>query len=149
MTAGSVEQFGGLAVMNISAATTVAFLRQRVGKAAVQEARFEMVETCLRCQALQARGGLISDATLVALPNAGSSVPPNGRWKCSIARGASVRKESQPWIRVDWICRSSRLTRLASRLRLTARWRFVSALLAGQPCPCRIPVQRPMNWREP
>jgi len=102
MTAGSVEQFGGLAVMNsISAANPVAFLRQRLGKAAVQEARFEMVETCLRCQALQARGGLISDAALVALPTAGSSVPPNGRWKCSIARGSSVflclSSEARPW----------------------------------------------------
>jgi IS5 family transposase len=65
----SFEEFVGLGVMNsIPDATTVAFFRERLRKAGVIEELFEMFETYLRSQGLQARVGQIIDATLVPVP---------------------------------------------------------------------------------
>ena len=65
----SFEEFVGLGVMNsIPDATTVAFFRDRLLKAGVIEELFEMFESYLRSQGLQARGGQIIDATLVPVP---------------------------------------------------------------------------------
>jgi IS5 family transposase len=65
----SFEKFVGLGVMNnIPDATTVAFFRERLRKAGVNEELFEMFETYLRSQGLHARGGQIIDATLVPVP---------------------------------------------------------------------------------
>ena len=63
------EEFVGLGVMNdIPDATTVAFFRERLRKANVIEELFEMFESYLRDQGLEARGGQIIDATLVPVP---------------------------------------------------------------------------------
>jgi IS5 family transposase len=65
----SFEEFVGLGVMNsIPDATTVAFFRDRLLKAGVIKELFEMFESYLRSQGLQARGGQIIDATLVPVP---------------------------------------------------------------------------------
>ena len=65
----SLENFVGPGVMNsIPDTTTVAFFRDRLLKAGVIEELFEMFESYLRSQGLQARGGQIIDATLVPLP---------------------------------------------------------------------------------
>ncbi len=65
----SFEEFVGLGVMNsIPDATTVAFFRERLREAGVIEELFEMFETYLRSQGLQARCGQIIDATLVPVP---------------------------------------------------------------------------------
>ena len=65
----SFEEFVGLGVMNsIPDATTVAFFRDRLLKAGVIEELFEMFESYLRSQGLQARDGQIIDATLVPVP---------------------------------------------------------------------------------
>ena len=65
----SFEEFVGLGVMNsIPDATTVAFFRDRLLKAGLIEELFEMFESYLRSQGLQARGGQIIDATLVPVP---------------------------------------------------------------------------------
>ena len=65
----SFEEFVGLGVMNnIPDATTIGFFRERLRKASVIEELFEMFETYLRSQGLQARGGQIIDATLVPVP---------------------------------------------------------------------------------
>jgi IS5 family transposase len=65
----SFEEFVGLGVMNnIPDATMIAFFRERLRKAGVIEELFEMFETYLRSQGLQARGGQIIDATLVPVP---------------------------------------------------------------------------------
>lgn len=65
----SFEEFVGLGVMNnIPDATTIAFFRERLRKAEVIEELFELFETYLRSQGLQARGGQIIDATLVPVP---------------------------------------------------------------------------------
>ncbi|MCX5944126.1 MAG: transposase [Cyanobacteria bacterium] len=65
----SFEEFIGLGVMNnIADATTVALFRERLRKAGVIEALFEMFESYLRSQGLQARDGQIIDATLVPVP---------------------------------------------------------------------------------
>ena len=65
----SFEEFVSLGVMNnIPDATTVAFFRERLRKAAVIEELFEMHEGYLRDQGLEARGGQIIDATLVHVP---------------------------------------------------------------------------------
>jgi IS5 family transposase len=65
----SFEEFVGLGVMNsIPDATTVAFFRDRLLKAGVIEELFQMFESYLRSQGLQARGGQIIDATLVPVP---------------------------------------------------------------------------------
>ena len=53
---------------NIPDATTIAFFRERLRKAEVTEELFEMFETYLRSQGLQARGGQIIDVTLVPVP---------------------------------------------------------------------------------
>ena len=53
---------------SIPDATTVAFFRDRLLKAGVIEELFEMFESYLRSQSLQARGGQIIDATLVPVP---------------------------------------------------------------------------------
>ena len=53
---------------NIPDATTIAFFRERLRKAEVIEELFELFETYLRSQGLQARGGQIIDATLVPVP---------------------------------------------------------------------------------
>lgn len=56
----SFEEFVELGVMNsIPDATTVVFFRERLRKAEVIEKLFEMFETYLRSQGLQARGGQI------------------------------------------------------------------------------------------
>lgn len=63
------EHFVGSGVMSsIPDATTVAFFRDRLLKAGVIEELFEMFESYLRSQGLQARGGQIIDATLVPVP---------------------------------------------------------------------------------
>jgi IS5 family transposase len=54
---------------SIPVATTIAFLRERHPKAEVIEELFEMFETYLRSQVLEARSGQIIDATLVPVPN--------------------------------------------------------------------------------
>jgi IS5 family transposase len=65
----SFEEFVGICVINtIPDASTVAFFRERLRKAEVIEELFEMFETYLRSQGLQARGGQIIDATLVPVP---------------------------------------------------------------------------------
>ena len=70
----SFEEFVGLGVMNdIPDATTVAFFRKRLRKANVIDELFEMFESCLRDQGLEARGGQIIDATLVPIPKQGNS----------------------------------------------------------------------------
>lgn len=63
------EEFVGLGVINnIPDSTTITFFRERLRKAGVIEELFEMFETYLRSQGLQARGGQIIDATLVPVP---------------------------------------------------------------------------------
>ena len=63
------EHFVGSGVMSsIPDATTVAFFRDRLLKAGVIEELFEMFESYLRSQGLQARGGQIIDATLIPVP---------------------------------------------------------------------------------
>ena len=65
----SFEKFVGLGVMNdIPDATTLAFFRERLRKAGVIEELFEMFESYLRAQGLEARGSQIIDATLVPVP---------------------------------------------------------------------------------
>ena len=65
----SFEKFVGLGVMNDSPdATTLAFFRERLRKAGVIEELFEMFESYLRAQGLEARGGQIIDETLVPVP---------------------------------------------------------------------------------
>ena len=65
----SFEEIVGLGVMNdIPDATTVAFFGERLRKANVIDELFEMFESCLRVQGLEARGGQIIDATLVPVP---------------------------------------------------------------------------------
>ena len=65
----SFEEFADLDVMNDSPdATTLAFFRERLRKAGVIEELFEMFESNLRAQDLEARGGQIIDATLVPVP---------------------------------------------------------------------------------
>ena len=62
----SFEKFVGLVVMNSTPdSTTVAFFRNRLRKAGVIEELFEMFESYLRSQGLQARGGQIIDSTPV------------------------------------------------------------------------------------
>ena len=53
---------------DIPDATTVAFFRERLRKANVIDELFEMFESYLRDQGLEARGGQIIDATLVPAP---------------------------------------------------------------------------------
>ena len=63
------EGFVDLGVMNdIPDATTVAFFRERLRKVNVIDELFEMFESYLRDQGLEARGGQIIDATLVPVP---------------------------------------------------------------------------------
>lgn len=63
----SLEEFVGLGVINnISDATTIDFFIE-TAKGGVTEL-FEMFETYLRSQGLQARGGHIIDAALVPVP---------------------------------------------------------------------------------
>jgi transposase, IS5 family len=65
----SFEEFVGLGVMSsIPDATTVAFFRERLRKAGVIEELFELFESHLRSQGLQARGGQIIYTTLVPVP---------------------------------------------------------------------------------
>jgi transposase len=65
----SFENFVGPGMINsIPDATPVAFFRDRLIKAGVIEELFEMFESYLRSQGLQARGGQIIDATLVPVP---------------------------------------------------------------------------------
>ena len=51
---------------DIPDATTVAFFRERLRKANIIDELFEMFESYLRDQRLEARGGQIIDATLVS-----------------------------------------------------------------------------------
>ena len=53
---------------DIPDATTVAFFRERLRKANVIDELFEMFESYLRDQGLEARGRHIIDATLVPIP---------------------------------------------------------------------------------
>jgi len=53
---------------SIPDATTVVFLRERLLNAGVIEELFEMFESYLRSQGLEARGGQIIDATLIPVP---------------------------------------------------------------------------------
>ena len=62
---------------NIPDATTIAFFRERLRKAEVIEELFELFETYLRSQGLQARGGQIIDATLVPVPKQRNSSDEN------------------------------------------------------------------------
>ena len=66
-------EFVDFGVMNdIPDATIVAFFRQRLRKANVIDELFEMFESYLRDQGLEAPGGQIIDATLVTVPKHGS-----------------------------------------------------------------------------
>jgi transposase, IS5 family len=53
---------------DITDATILAFFRERLRKAGVIKELFEMFESYLRSQGLQARGGQIIDATLAPVP---------------------------------------------------------------------------------
>ena len=65
----SFVDFFGLGVMSNSLdATTIAYFREQLRKAALIEEIFELFEQYLRSQGLQARGGQIIDATLVPVP---------------------------------------------------------------------------------
>ena len=66
----SFEEFVGFGVMNdIPDATTLAFFfRERLRKAGVIEKLFEMFESYLLDQGLEARGDQIIDARLAPLP---------------------------------------------------------------------------------
>ena len=66
----SFEKLVDLGVINdIPDATTMAFFRERLRKANVIDELFEMFESYLRDQGLEARGGQIIDATLVPVQN--------------------------------------------------------------------------------
>ena len=80
----SFEDFVGLGVMNdISDATTVAFFRERLRKANVIDELFEMFESYLIDQGLEARGGQIIDATLVLVPKRRNSREDNKEIKAN------------------------------------------------------------------
>lgn len=65
----SYENFVRLRVMNSTAdSTTIAFLRERIQKAAVIEEHFEIFESYLNFEGLQARDGRIIDKTLAPEP---------------------------------------------------------------------------------
>ena len=62
----SFEKLVGLGVMDsISDATTVSLSRERLRRAGVTEEPFEMLDTSLKAQGLEAHGGQVIDATLV------------------------------------------------------------------------------------
>lgn len=66
---GPLRNLPGLGMMNnIPNATTVVHFRERLRKVGVFEKLFEMFETYLQSQGLQARGGQIINATLVPVP---------------------------------------------------------------------------------
>ena len=66
---------------NIPYATTIAFFRDTLQKAGVIEELFEMFETYLRSQGLQARSGQIIDATLVSVPKQRNTREENAKIK--------------------------------------------------------------------
>ena len=73
-----------MAVMNdIPDATTVALFRERLRKANVIDELFEMFESYLRDQRLEARGGQIIDATLVSVPKQRNSREDNKEIKAN------------------------------------------------------------------
>ena len=78
------EEFVSLGVMNnIPDATTVAFFRERLRKASVIDELFEMFESCLRDQGLEARGGQSIDATHVPFPKQRNSRKENKEIKAN------------------------------------------------------------------
>ena len=78
------EEFVGLGVMNdIPDATTVAFFRERLRKANVIDDLFEILESYLRDQGLEARSGQIIDATLVPVPKQRNSREENKEIKAN------------------------------------------------------------------
>ena len=80
----SFEDFVGLGVMNdISDVTTVAFFRERLRKANVIDELFEMFESYLIDQGLEARGGQIIDSTLVLVPKRRNSREDNKEIKAN------------------------------------------------------------------
>ena len=68
---------------DIPDATTVAFFRERLRKANVIDELFEMFESYLRDQGLEARGGQIIDATLVPVPKQRNSREDNKEIKAN------------------------------------------------------------------
>ena len=80
----SFEEFVGLGIMNDTPdATTVAFFRKRLRKANIIDELFEMFESYLRDQRLEARGGQIIDATLVSVPKQRNSREDNKEIKAN------------------------------------------------------------------
>ena len=80
----SFKEFVHLGVMNdIPNATTVAFFRERLRKANVIDELFEMFESYLRNQGLEARGRQIIDATLVPVPKQRNSREDNKEIKAN------------------------------------------------------------------
>lgn len=78
----SCEEFVGLGVIkSILDATTVALFRERLRKTQVIEELFEMFEAYLRSQGLQARGGQITDASLVPDPKQRNTLEENAEIK--------------------------------------------------------------------
>ena len=64
-------------------ATIVAFFRERLRKANVIDEFFEMFESYLRDQRLEARAGQISDATLISAPKQRNSREENKEIKAN------------------------------------------------------------------
>jgi IS5 family transposase len=78
----SFVDFFGLGVMSNSLdATTIAYFREQLRKAALIEEIFELFEQYLRSQGLQARGGQIIDATLVPVPKQRTTREENKEFK--------------------------------------------------------------------
>ena len=101
----SFEEFVGLGVMNdIPDATTVAFFRERLRKANVIDELFEMFESYLRDQGLEARGGQIIDATLLPVlkqHNSGKIIKRSRQIACQMDRMKAQRDCSKGnWMRV-------------------------------------------------
>ena len=98
----SFEEFVGLGVMNdIPDATTVAFFRERFRKANVIDELFEMFESYLRDQGLEARGGQIIDATLVPVPKQRNSREENKDIRL-IAYQMDGMKAQSDWSKGIW-----------------------------------------------
>jgi IS5 family transposase len=78
----SFVDFFGLGVMSNSLdATTIAYFREQLRKAALIEEIFELFEKYLRSKGLQARGGQIIDATLVPVPKQRTTREENKEFK--------------------------------------------------------------------
>ena len=101
------EKFVGLGVMNdFPDATTVAFFRVRLRKANVKDELFEMFESYLRDQGLEARGGQIIDATLVPVPKQRNSRQENKEIKANYLPDGwneSPKQLQQKYLDTFWV----------------------------------------------